>query len=260
MSVTFPGLDQIEDEAVRATLQTYIKIDQKSQELIERINDFLSWVPDALEYLVEAFQTAMRQFIGGLKEFWDLVWQIVGTTTGDPVKILELSDGWKDTVLKHISSIAENLTEDELDTYLEWEGKGAKAYFAMAERQRIEVNKFSSAAGKLSETLHTYGNSVRRFYVALGAAAVTFLAAITSAIIGITCPPTAPVAIVAAASLCAVTVSCMVAALAAEVNLCFELVDTMDALDDSIESAGTEWHESKRGDVIKDPRNWELDD
>jgi hypothetical protein len=166
-----------ESELVDRLLQIVDRINGRTTDLQNAINDKLHWLPGFLQNKVVA---GWNKFCDFMRKVWEF-WYEVCTNMGSPSKLWTTADAWSDTVGAPVSAQVQSADAGLLTVDDNWDGDAASAY-----RQTLPVQK--TALDKVKTTL-TDGISgtlsdVAKGIIAFWASLVVALAALVGGIIG----------------------------------------------------------------------------
>lgn len=168
------------------------QIDQKSREIddnfrkfFSQVNGTLSWVPDALEYLVDPIIKSMNLLATATGDFWKWL-EEQKAKCGDEDRLDEVGEQWVNKVGNVLGDIAGTIGLDKLRTNIEWTGRAARAYHDTVPPQAAGLNAIKDIANQMRASLNSLANSVEGFrlamYFALGGFVVAGVAAIAGAL------------------------------------------------------------------------------
>lgn len=233
-------------------LETVREIDKKVQEFFEMVNDWLEWVPGALEHLIDPILRGLDALRKKVEEFWAEVQDFLDNN-GEPDKLHEHADKWRDEVGKKVKTLSEPVEEQNLSTHTEWSGSGAKAYEPVVRAQGKGLEGLKSLSDELASTLDDLANAIEDLWISLGIAFGAALVGIIGAIAG--GPPGWVVAVVAFG-----TALVMIGEAVLTIK---QFMDTVDGktktIDTELTDLGDKWSEATPDNAkkIADPKEWE---
>lgn len=230
------------------------EIERKIQEFFDKVNDVISWVPWPFDDLIEPIEQGLAKLRQKMQEFWDRLTDFL-TNRGDPEKLRQFADEWRETIGNRIGEIAGSIELVRMRSNIEWEGRAAEAYKTIVPPQGEGLEGVKSLAIQINTSLKSLANGIEDFWSALLMAFGIFLVAIIGAIFGVLSIVGIPAAIAA-----------VLVAVGACVNLVTTAITERDAVEDTIKAEqdtiaqgthdiGTEWMRSKTS--MSDPGDWE---
>lgn len=169
------------DAVIQKANEKLKEIQDKIKELFDKINSLLSWVPSFLSSVVDKIKDAVNAFNAKLQQFWDKVEQFI-SEPGSPSALKQAAQSWENSVSKVISDITGTLSTDQLQAENDWQGQAANAYKSTIPSQTAALNSIKGIADQLNTSLNNLGNAVIAFWVAIGAAFLTFVVGLVAAI------------------------------------------------------------------------------
>lgn len=216
------------------------ELDSKIKELFDKVNETLDWVPGFLEHLVQPIIDGMNWLAGKIREFFEKINDYLNNP-GNPFRLEDLSEAWRNEVGNKVGTIAGTLSEDKLATDDEWTGSGAEAYKDVAVQQGEVLNKIKTVANTLATTLKDMANAIENFWIAFGLMIVDLTATVVLAIVeacGVVTSPAVPPTVAAG-------IAVAIGLLTFAGNTLKGFFDTMDTKQDAIEQQvtdlGQEW-------------------
>lgn len=190
------------------------EIQQKVKELFDKVNGLLSWVPSFLSGVVDTIKNALNALNQKLQEFWDQVNKFF-TEPGWPPALKQAAQAWENHVSSTVSNIAGTLTTDQLQAENDWQGQAANAYKSTIPSQDNALNAIKTIADQINTSLNNIANAIVAFWVAIGAALLTFVVGLVAAIAACCTVVGTPAGIGAAATTVGVVLALVTAAIIA---------------------------------------------
>ncbi|MEE6261791.1 hypothetical protein [Plantactinospora sonchi] len=182
---------------------TVARINTKTSELQNNINNKMGWLPGPLQ---DKVLEGWNKFTGFLRECWDALAEIF-TNMGSPSTLWSTADSWSNNVGGPVSAQVQSAKVGTLATDDRWDGTAAERYRQNLPLQETALDKMKSVySDGVSSALSDVAKGIIAFWgaliVALGALVAGIIGAVTSSatIFGL---PAAPF-IAAAAALVAV--------------------------------------------------------
>jgi predicted PurR-regulated permease PerM len=200
------------DSIIQQANQKLQEIQQKVQELFDKINGLLSWVPSFLSGVVDAIKDAVDKFNQKLQEFWTQVEKFF-SEPGSPSALKQAAQAWENTVSKVISNVTGSLSTDQLQAENDWQGQAANAYKSTIPSQTAALNSIKGIADQVNTSLNDLAGAVIAFWVAIGAALLTFIVGLVGAIAACCTVVGTPAGIAAAVGVIAVVLGLVTTAI-----------------------------------------------
>ncbi|HEX3647950.1 MAG TPA: hypothetical protein VHV49_05945 [Pseudonocardiaceae bacterium] len=200
------------DSIIQQAQQKLQEIQQKVNELFDKINGLLSWVPSFLSGVVNAIKDAVDAFNQKLRQFWNQVEQFFAEP-GSPSALKQAAQAWENTVSKTISNVTGTLSTDQLQAENDWQGQAANAYKSTIPSQTAALNSVQGIADQLNSSLNNLAGAVIAFWVAIGAALLTFIVGLVAAIAACCTVVGTPAGIAAAAGVIGVVLALVTTAI-----------------------------------------------
>jgi uncharacterized protein YukE len=169
------------DAVIQKAIQKLNEIQQKVNELVDKVNGLLSWVPSFLSFVVDRIKDAMNSLNQKLEQFWEQVKEFV-TEPGSPSALKSAAKAWENNVSKMIGNITGTLTTDNLQAENDWHGQAANAYKSTIPDQNTALTALKGVTDQINTSLDNLGNAVIAFWIAVGAALLTFVVGLVGAI------------------------------------------------------------------------------
>ena len=166
-----------ESELIDKLLQIMDRINAKTTELQNTVDDKLQWLSGFLQDKVVA---GWNRFCDFMRKVWDF-WTEVCSNMGSPSKLWATADAWSDTVGAPVSAQVQSADAGLLTVDDNWDGGAANAYRQTLPLQKAALDKVKTTltdgvSGALSE--------VAKGIIAFWASLVVGLAALVGGIIG----------------------------------------------------------------------------
>lgn len=166
-----------ESELVDKLLQIVERINTKTTDLQNAINDKLGWLPG---FLQDKVVTGWNKLCDFMRKIWDF-WYEVCTNMGSPSKLWATADAWSDSVGGPVSAQVQSADAGLLTVDDNWDGDAANAYRQTLPLQKTALDKVKTTltdgiAGALSD--------VAKGIIAFWASLAVALAALVAGIIG----------------------------------------------------------------------------
>ena len=166
-----------ESELVDELLQTLDRVNAKTTELQNAINDKLHWLPGFLQDKVAA---GWNKFCDFMRKVWDF-WYEVCTDMGSPSKLWATADAWSDKVGAPVSAQVQSADAGLLTVDDNWDGDAANAYRQTLPLQKTALDKVKTT---LTDGISGALSEVAKGIIAFWASLVVALAALVGGIIG----------------------------------------------------------------------------
>jgi hypothetical protein len=166
-----------ESELVDKLLQIVDRINTKTTELQNAINDKLHWLPGLLQDKVVA---GWNKFCDFMRKVWDF-WYEVCSNMGSPSKLWATADAWSDTVGAPISAQVQSADAGLLTVDDNWDGDAANAYRQTLPLQKTALDKVKTT---LTDGISGALSDVAKGIIAFWASLAVALAALVGGIIG----------------------------------------------------------------------------
>jgi hypothetical protein len=153
------------------------RIDSKTTELQNTINDKLHWLPGFLQDKVVA---GWNKFCGFMKRVWDALNEII-SNMGSPSALWSTADAWSDWVGSPVSGQVQSADAGLLSVDDNWDGDAADAYRQTLPLQKSALEKVKST---LTDGIATALSDVAKGVLVFWTGLVTALAALVVGIIG----------------------------------------------------------------------------
>ncbi|MPY96752.1 MAG: hypothetical protein GEU97_01915 [Actinophytocola sp.] len=226
--------------AVDEALQKVTELDAKIKELFDKVNSTLEWVPGLLEHLVQPIIDGMNWLAGEIRDFFAKLDEYINNP-GNPFKLDDLAEAWRNDVGNKVGAIADTLTDDKLATDDEWYGSGAEAYKDVATQQSEVLNKVKTVSTTVADTLKEMANAIENFWIAFALMIVDLLVTVGLAIAeaaGVVSAPAVPPTVAAGL---AVAIGLLSFA-GSELKSFFDTMDTkQDTIEQQVTDLGKEW-------------------
>ncbi|HKN95848.1 MAG TPA: hypothetical protein VJX10_01930 [Pseudonocardiaceae bacterium] len=200
------------DSIIHQAEQKLHEIEQKIKELFDKVNGLLHWVPSFLSGVVDAIKEAVAKFNQKLEEFYTKIRQFFAEP-GSPSALKQAAKAWENNVSKVVSDVAGTLSTDQLQAENDWEGQAANAYKSTIPSQTAALNSMKGIADQLNTSLNNLANAVIAFWVAIGAALLTFIVGLVGAIAACCTVVGTPAGIAAAAGVIGVVLALVTTAI-----------------------------------------------
>ncbi|MBZ2195320.1 hypothetical protein [Occultella gossypii] len=163
------------DEIVQLILQ----VQQRWQSFVDTVNRVLSFVPTALQWVLDEINRVWQRVI----QMWDDFWAGVNTiieSFGDPAGVSAQSENWISSVATPSGSIASTVTAGQLATDDDsWSGDAATKYKNRATEQHATIAAIGETiATKVVAALDALRTAMFVFYGAIIAAFAALIAGI----------------------------------------------------------------------------------
>jgi uncharacterized protein YukE len=151
------------------------RIEAKTTDLQNTINDHLHWLPGFLQDKVIA---GWNKFCGFMKQVWDSLNEII-SNMGSPSALSGTADAWSDYVGNPVSAQVQSADAGLLSVDDNWDGDAADAYRQTLPLQKSALDKVKSAlTDGISSALSDVSKAIYVFWGSL-------LTALTALIVGI---------------------------------------------------------------------------
>jgi hypothetical protein len=206
--------DLTADSVIHDAEQKLQQIEQKVKELIDKVNGLLSWVPGFLSWVVDKIKEAVNLFNQKVEQFYNQIKNFF-SEPGSPSALRQAGQAWENNVSKTIGDITGTLTTDQLQAENDWQGQAANAYKSTIPSQTAALNSVKGIADQVNTSLNNMAGAVIAFWVAVGAALLTFIVGIVGAIAACCTVVGTPAGIAAAVGVIATVLALLTAAIAA---------------------------------------------
>jgi hypothetical protein len=166
-----------EAQLVDKLLQIVDRINAKTTELQNAINDKLRWLPD---FLQDKVVTGWNRFCDFMRKVWDF-WTEVCSNMGSPSKLWATADAWSDTVGAPVSAQVQSADAGLLTVDDNWDGDAANAYRQTLPLQKTALDKVKTT---LTDGISGALSEVAKGIIAFWASLTVALAALVGGIIG----------------------------------------------------------------------------
>jgi hypothetical protein len=166
-----------ESELVDKLLQIVDRINAKTTELQNAVNDKLGWLPGFLQDKVVA---GWNKFCDFIRRVWDF-WYEVCTNMGSPSRLWSTADAWSDTVGAPVSAQVQSADAGLLTVDDNWDGDAANAYRQTLPLQKAALDKVKTT---LTDGISGALSDVAKGIIAFWASLAVALAALVAGIIG----------------------------------------------------------------------------
>lgn len=153
------------DEKKQKVLDLLDKVEERMDELTQRVNSTLSSLPFYLSWVADKFLAAWDDVLAKVSEFWRKVGEFV-SWLGDPVQLLEIRDKWNE-VATPIAARSVAMGRSAVDR--EWKGRAADAYADSIGDQKEALKAVqSSLTNPIGSALVPIATGIITFWVTLG--------------------------------------------------------------------------------------------
>jgi hypothetical protein len=166
-----------ESELVDRLLQIVDRINAKTTELQNAVNDKLGWLPGFLQDKVVA---GWNKFCDFMRKVWDF-WYEICTNMGSPSRLWSTADAWSDTVGAPVSAQVQSADAGLLTVDDNWDGDAADAYRQTLPMQKTALDKVKTT---LTDGISGALSDVAKGIIAFWAGLAVALAALVAGIIG----------------------------------------------------------------------------
>jgi hypothetical protein len=166
-----------ESELVDKLLQIVDRINAKTTELQNAVNDKLGWLPGFLQDKVVA---GWNKFCDFMRKVWDF-WYEICTNMGSPSRLWSTADAWSDTVGAPVSAQVQSADGGLLTVDDNWDGDAADAYRQTLPLQKTALDKVKTT---LTDGISGALSDVAKGIIAFWAGLAVALAALVAGIIG----------------------------------------------------------------------------
>jgi hypothetical protein len=166
-----------ESELIDKLLQIVDRINTKTTELQNAINDKLHWLPGFLQDKVVA---GWNRFCDFMRKVWDF-WREVCSNMGSPAKLWATADAWSDSVGAPVSAQVQSADAGLLTVDDNWDGDAANAYRQTLPLQKTALDKVKTT---LTDGISGALSDVAKGIIAFWASLAVALAALVGGVIG----------------------------------------------------------------------------
>jgi hypothetical protein len=166
-----------ESELVDKLLQLVDRINAKTTELQNAVNDKLGWLPG---FLQDKVVDGWNKFCDFMREVWDFCYEVC-TNMGSPTKLWATADAWSDTVGAPVSAQVQSADAGLLTVDDNWDGDAANAYRQTLPLQKTALDKVKTT---LTDGISGALSDVAKGIIAFWASLAVALAALIGGIIG----------------------------------------------------------------------------
>jgi hypothetical protein len=166
-----------ESELVGKLLEIVDRVNAKTAELQNAVNDKLGWLPG---FLHDKVVGGWSRFCDLMREIWDF-WYEVCTNMGSPSKLWATADAWSDTVGAPVSAQVQSADPGLLTVDDNWDGDAANAYRQTLPLQKAALDKVKTT---LTDGISGALSDVAKGIIAFWASLAVALAALAGGIIG----------------------------------------------------------------------------
>jgi hypothetical protein len=166
-----------ESELIDKLLQIMDRINAKTTELQNTVDDKLQWLSGFLQDKVVA---GWNRFCDFMRKVWDFCYEVC-TNMGSPSKLWATADAWSDRVGAPVSAQVQSADAGLLTVDDNWEGDAANAYRQTLPLQKTALDKIKTT---LTDGISGALSEVAKGIIAFWASLVVALAALVAGIIG----------------------------------------------------------------------------
>jgi hypothetical protein len=168
-----------ESELVDKLLQIVDRVNAKTTELQNAINDKLHWLPGFLRDKVVA---GWNSFCGSIRKVWDF-WYEMCSNMGSPAKLWATADAWSDTVGAPVSAQVQSADGGLLTVDDNWDGDAASAYRQTLPLQKTALDKVKTTlTDGISGALSDVAKGIMAFWTGLAVALIALVVGIVGAL------------------------------------------------------------------------------
>jgi hypothetical protein len=174
-----PVSTSTESELIDKLLEIVDRVNAKTTDLQNAINDKLGWLPGFLQDKVVG---GWNKFCDFMREVWDF-WIEVCNNMGSPSRLWATADAWSDTVGAPVSAQVQSADAGLLTVDDNWDGDAANAYRQTLPLQKTALDKVKTTlTDGISSTLSEVAKGIIAFWASLVVALATLVAGIIGAI------------------------------------------------------------------------------
>jgi hypothetical protein len=236
--MTSPAIQQENDK--------FHELEKKIQEFFDEVNDVLSWVPGFLSDLIKPIEDGLAMLRQKVKEFWGRANQLIAQP-GNPARLHQVAADWANVVGNAVGDIAGRISLDQLQTNLDWEGRGAEAYKATVPAQVSGLNAVKDPATQLRRSLDNLGNGIESLWTAMGIAGGVFVVGGIGAIAAACTVVDTPAAIAALATAAGVSIGLITTAITSLQSLTNTISIEQTTIGQMVHDLGDQWARSNTG-------------
>jgi len=201
--------------------------------IIDRVNDFLDWLPGFIANRAIPWLNRLRDAAGA---FFAKVLELL-KGVAFPVFAFIRAAAWGDKVAKPVSTVAGQVSDAKLHVDDYWQGPAANAYANALTAQTTAYEEVGSIVGELQIRLWAVAGLMVGFYGALAAIIVSWIGVLTASAAATATGVGAVVGVPAAAADTGISAAAIIAAVGAFLALAGAECETLTALDGRITSS-----------------------
>lgn len=167
-------------ESVDRIMDLLDEVDEKIQQVTEKVNDILSWVPWGLGWVVDRFRDLWDRAMAKLGEFWDKIREIV-SYIGAPWELQAARDRWIE-VGGPVAARAVGADRSQSAVDAEWKGRAADRYaLSLGPQGKALAAVQSKLTAQIGPALDSVATALYVFYgLVIGALVALVLAIVTA--------------------------------------------------------------------------------
>jgi hypothetical protein len=232
------------------------EIEHQIEELFNKVNDVISWVPGFLSGAIEPVRNAMADLNKKTVEFWNAC-KHFATDRGNPSRLKAAAATWSDAVGNPIGDLAGAVSLDKLKTEIEWEGRAAEAYKSTVPAQVGGLNSLKDLGQQIRNSLINLANGIDSFWTQIIGIVAGLLIALGIAIASACTVVGIPAAIVILLGAIGAGIAGIVTTISAVDSLNGTIANEQQAILDRVKALGSTWSVSDVG-AMSDSSDWKV--
>lgn len=245
-----------DDPIIDQTIGKLNEVERLVQQLFDKVNDVLSWVPGFLSDLIEPVRKGMNDLSNKMAEFWASCKHFM-TDRGSPSTLKATAASWSDGVGNPIGDLAGAISLDKLKTEIEWQGRGAEAYKATVPAQVSGLNALKDLGLQIRNSLINLANGIDSFWTQLIGVVTGLLIALGVAVVSAATVVGLPAAIVVLLGAVGAGVAGVITAISAVDSLTATVANEQQGILDKVKALGSTWSVSDTG-AMSNPSDWRI--
>ncbi|WIX78149.1 hypothetical protein QRX50_43350 [Amycolatopsis carbonis] len=232
------------------------EIERQVEELFNKVNDVMSWVPGFLSDLIEPVRKAMDDLNKKMAEFWTAC-KHFATDRGNPGRLKAAAAMWSDAIGNPIGDIAGAISIDKLKTEIEWQGRAAEAYKTTVPAQISGLNSLKDLGLQIRNSLVALANGIDSFWTQIIGIVAGLLIAFGIAIVSACTVVGIPAAIVILLGALGASIAGIFATISAVDSLTGTVASEQQAILDKVNALGSTWSVSDTG-AMSNSSDWRV--
>lgn len=245
-----------DDPIIAQTIGKLNEVERQVEELFNKVNDVISWVPGFLSDLVEPIRKAMDDLNRKMAEFWNSCKHFM-TDRGSPSKLKAVAATWSDAIGNPIGGLAGAVSLDKLKTEIEWQGRAAEAYKATVPAQVGGLNSLKDLGLQIRNSLINLANGIDSFWTQIIGVVTGLAIAIGVAIVSACTVVGIPAAIVILLGAIGAGIAGIITTISAVDSMTATVANEQQGILDKVTALGSTWSVSDTG-AMANPSDWRV--